>query len=363
MNISSISQTIDRALAAAGLNTQTGPMKSVTATIERALAAAGLPQLREPGLGRTAPTFRRPLPTRPTTSLKRSRAPVTDVGQFLTLAYSNGKASRAYKLYVPSGYIGEPMPLIVMLHGCKQNPDDFAIGTRMNELAELEGFLVAYPSQTTRENGANCWNWFEGSQQSRSGVEPSLIAGIVGEIGRSYKVDSTRVFVAGLSAGAAMAVILGTAYPEVFSGVAAHSGLPLGAAHDVPSAFSAMRSGPAPSRNAARLPAVPTIVIHGDADSTVSSSNGDAIVERAVLAHAQSDVALLGRARPNSTARGRQISTTDFVDVDGRHRVEEWIVHGGSHAWFGGSPDGSYTDTTGPDASAEIVRFFLGLRG
>jgi poly(hydroxyalkanoate) depolymerase family esterase len=343
MNVRSISQTIDSALTAAGLDPRADALQAVTATIEKALASAGLAQLRRPFPGNVA----------------KNNFAATDVGQFLSLSYANRLGRRAYKLYVPSSYDGRPAPLIVMLHGCKQNPDDFAAGTRMNALAEHEGFLVAYPAQTTRANGANCWNWFDGHQQSREGIEPSLIAGIVGEIGKSHSVDSSRVFAAGLSAGAAMAVILGTAYPELFAGIAAHSGLPVGAAHDVTSAFAAMRGGVEASNADVRRPAVPTIVFHGDADRTVALSNGSTIVGQALQAYAEADTALRKSRRAPRAPDGTRVTTTDYLDGDGRHRVEQWVVHGGSHAWFGGSPDGSYTEPSGPDASAEIVRFFL----
>jgi poly(hydroxyalkanoate) depolymerase family esterase len=245
----SILSTIDRAFAAAGLNPNSARLRSVTDTIQRALAAAGLaspPQADTDAADSAAASFRSSL--RETASLREARGSaarrpdeVQDLGQFLSLQHSNGAASRDYKLYVPASYHGEPVPLIVMLHGCKQNPDDFAAGTRMNELAEQHGFLVAYPAQARHANGANCWNWFKASEQNRGGEEVSLIAGIVSAVGRSHRIDEERVFVAGLSAGAAMAVILGAAYPEVFAAVAAHSGLPRGAAHDVPSAFAAMR--------------------------------------------------------------------------------------------------------------------------
>lgn len=358
VSINSISQSIDRALTAAGLNTKTGAPKAVTATIEKALALAGLTQLRSPIPGYPPAAVRASRPMAPRAPVK-TKPLAADVGQFLSLSYSNGQSSRAYKLYIPSSHVGESAPLIVMLHGCKQNPDDFATGTRMNELAESEGFLVAYPAQTARENGANCWNWFESDQQSREGIEPSLIAGIVRDIRRSHAVDSSRVFVAGLSAGAAMAVILGRTYPEVFAGVAAHSGLPVGAAHDVMSAFAAMHGGSAASSTDIRRSSVPTIVFHGDADRTVALSNGATIVEQALLGYAESDTALRKSQRSPGAIDGRKFTTTDYADAGGRSRVEEWVVHGGSHAWFGGSANGSYTDPSGPDASAEIVRFFL----
>ena len=368
MKLDSISKTIARALAGAGLNTRSDAMKNVTATIERALAAAGLAP--SPSAGAAAgpaantPSFRAPPPApaswRPSPHSPAS-ASASDVGQFLSLRHATGALARDYKLYVPSTYAGEPMPLVVMLHGCKQDPADFATGTRMNQFAEREGFLVAYPAQTARHNGSNCWNWFEAAQQHRGGEEPSLIAGIVGEIRNSHAIDGGRIFVAGLSAGAAMAVILGATHPELFAGVGAHSGLPLGAARDMPSAFAAMRGGKGAASVDARRRAVPTIVFHGDADKTVSPANGDAIVEQSVRAFAQVSTTLQARARPTWASQGRRYSVTDFVDVAGQRQVEEWVVHGGGHNWFGGNPAGTFTDPAGPDASADMVRFFLAL--
>lgn len=353
MSGNSISQTIDRALKAAGLNTETGLFKRVTTTIEEALASAGLTRRHLPQTGQPPP---RAAPQQAGETLADAG---TSAGRFLTRSVAMGRAQRDYKLFVPASYRGDAAPLILMLHGCKQNPDDFAAGTRMNELAERGGFLVAYPAQTARENGSNCWNWFEPGQQGREGEEPSLLAGIVGHVGGAYAVDPSRVFVAGLSAGAAMAVILGATHPEVFKGVAAHSGLPVGAAHDVPSAFAAMHGRVPPARVRAPAAPVPTIVFHGDADHTVVLANGATIVEQAVGDHAATSMALRKVQRPGETLRGRTVSTTVYMDDRGRSRVEAWVVHGGAHAWFGGSAHGSYTDPSGPDASAEIVRFFL----
>ena len=260
-------------------------------------------------------------------------------------------------LYVPADYVGDaaaPVPLVVMLHGCTQSPDDFATGTRMNQLADAHGFLVAYPAQTTKANGSRCWNWFRSGDQAHGRGEPSLIAGIARQVAADYRIDPQRVFVAGLSAGAAMAVILGETYSEVFAAVGAHSGLPFAAADDVASAFAVMKAGP--ERAGARPPrvgTVPTIVFHGDADRTVAVGNGDAIIRDATM-HA---------ARPSVHAGvapgGRAYTQTVFTDAAGRSRAESWRLHGAGHAWSGGSAQGSYTDPTGPDASAEMVRFFL----
>jgi poly(hydroxyalkanoate) depolymerase family esterase len=372
VSINSISQTIERALISAGLNPKAGPLKAVTATIEKALGAAGLSAWRDhkpgnrPGNKPTAraPMFRAPQPAQRAPSAKADHAEqASDTavaeGEFITRAYTNGAASRNYKLYVPSVYAGEPLPLIVMLHGCKQDPDDFAAGTRMNEWAERKGFLVAYPAQTARENGANCWNWFEPVQQMRDGSEPSAIAGIVDDIAASHRIAADRVFIAGLSAGGAMAAIAAASYPEIFAGVAVHSGMPIGAAHDVASAFASMKGRASASGNGIRGAAVPTIVFHGDADSTVVPANGDAVVQLALHAYQQADAVLQKREQPGAPAGGKRCTTTVYDDAAGRPVVEDWVVHDGAHAWFGGDPKGSFTDAGGPDASAEIVRFFL----
>jgi poly(hydroxyalkanoate) depolymerase family esterase len=231
-----------------------------------------------------------------------------------------------------------------MLHGCQQNPDDFAAGTRMNELADVHGFLVAYPAQTSRANGASRWNWFEPLEQERNGAEPSQLAGIVCAIAETHHVDMTSVFVAGLSAGAAMAVILGEAYPDIFAAAGAHSGLPRGAAHNVLSAFFAMqlgdpfgttlRVGSAQTRaGSAACVGVPTIVFHGDSDRTVAVSNGEAIVQQALHSSPEGKHALLQQAvLPTESTIGHDSTTTRYVDRAGRSRVENWAVHGGTHA-------------------------------
>ena len=246
MSIHNISNTIDQALTAAGLDTHSGTMKSVMETIRSALEAARIAQhpkaddssgtANSANATDTIDTIdidaRVVVEDEPRPAVEGER-PAARRGQFLSFVHTSPLGRRAYKLYVPGAYRAEPMPLVVMLHGCKQNPDDFAAGTRFNDVAEELGFLVAYPAQSAKANGSNCWNWFEPHAQARGGAEPSIIVGIVGEIADTYRVDERRVFVAGLSAGAAMAVVLGEIYPDVFAAVGAHSGLPYGAAHDV----------------------------------------------------------------------------------------------------------------------------------
>ena len=380
MSIHNISNTIDQALTAAGLDTRSGTMKSVMETIRHALEAARIAQdPKADGSSNTSSTTAnnagtidveaRVVVENETPSVDHER-PSTQRGQFLSFVHTGLLGSRAYKLYVPGTYRAEPMPLVVMLHGCKQDPDDFAVGTRFNDLAEELGFLVAYPAQSAKANGSNCWNWFEPLAQTRAGAEPSIIVGIVGEIGETYRVDERRVFVAGLSAGAAMAVVLGETYPDVFAAVGSHSGLPYGAAHDVASAFAAMHGGAqTPTGKSARGIAsagrapkasrgVATIVIHGDRDATVALKNGAAIADQAV-SNLEHERGPLTREVQERTAHGRRCTRTTYLAGDGLPVVEQWTVHGGGHAWSGGSAAGSFTEPQGPDASREMMRFFL----
>ncbi len=294
--------------------------------------------------GMTGPIMRAPVPV-----------PVPDGARFEERTYANSAGSRAYKLFVPSGYVGQEVPLVVMLHGCRQSPDDFAVGTRMNQLAEEQSFLVAYPAQSTAANVSKCWNWFKATHQERDRGEPSLIAGITREIMRDFNVEAARVTIAGLSAGGAAAAIMGATYPELFAAVGVHSGLACGAALDMPSAFAAMRTG---ARDLRRRGAVRAIVFHGDKDMTVSSVNGDQVI-------AQSGPATNSRVSVcrGESPQGARYTRTVYTDESGRDTMEQWVVHGLGHAWSGGNPAGSYTDPRGPDASREMVRFFFRNRG
>ena len=396
-----MNEQMQSGMAEATRLTQQGRLDEATAAIQRALGGTFVPAtkpgssgeadgpiditsriLKEtrqgPAVGRR-PAGRRSraatLPTPPPNLLTRGAASpsgmtvgratpasVPEGARFLEGSYTNGAGTRSYKLYIPSGYTGQAVPLIVMLHGCTQSPDDFATGTRMNELAEEHTFLVAYPAQNGNANMQRCWNWFQASDQQRGRGEPSIIAGITKQVMDEYSVAGGRVYVAGMSAGGAMAAILGATYPDLYAAVGVHSGLAPGAAHDLSSAFTAMRQGgPVVARpentGQGRRKRLPTIIFHGDGDTTVHPRNGDRL-----LAHLDSGTQN-GSSPRVTTRRGRvpggyEYTRFTYEDGEGRNLVERWSVHGLGHAWSGGSHPGSYTDPKGPDASAEMVRFF-----
>ncbi|MEY3872055.1 MAG: hypothetical protein RLZZ296_1050 [Pseudomonadota bacterium] len=258
------------------------------------------------------------------------------------------------------------LPLVVMLHGCKQDAPDFARGTTMNELAAKTPCMVLYPEQRPKANQMRCWNWFDSAHQGRHAGEPAMLAALTRQVISRYPVDPTRVYIAGLSAGGAMAAIVAAHYPDLFAAVGVHSGLPPGAAHDVMSAFSAMRHGgrsSAPGDPAALKDVMPTIVFHGDADRTVHPDNGDQIVLAATAALKASGVtlqrSLVTQELPAPTGELRHTLRTVYSAYDQRSYVEYWSVEAGPHAWSGGNAAGSFTDPHGPDASAAMLTFFL----
>ena len=376
--------------------TQQGRLDEATAAIQRALGGTFAPAAQEgpsdtnepievisrlvretPAEGRT-PTPRRPGAaewTAPGPTLlthgvqlppgmkagKLTSVSVPEGGRFVERSYTNSSGTRSYKLYIPSGYTGQAVPLIVMLHGCTQNPDDFATGTRMNELSEEHTFLVAYPAQAGNANMQKCWNWFQSTDQQRGRVEPSLIAGITSQVIDEYEVAEGRVYVAGMSAGGAMAAIMGSTYPDLYAAVGVHSGLAPGSAHDMSSAFTAMRQGgPVVAHKDVAggeyRETLPTILFHGDGDTTVHPRNGECLL--AHLARGGNGSSPRVSTSQGQVPGGYKYTRFTYRDAEGRDLVERWSVHGLGHAWSGGTYPGSYTDPRGPDASAEMVRFF-----
>lgn len=285
-------------------------------------------------------------------------------GRFITEAFANFAGMRNYRLYIPSAYNGQSLPLIVMLHGCKQGPDDFAIGTRMNFVAEEFGCFVAYPGQSKSANGLGCWNWFNPRHQHRGRGEPSLIAGITKAVIDQYNIDKARVYVAGLSAGGAATAVLAATYPDLYTAAGIHSGLARGAARNVPSAVTAMRSGRGTTSDLPLLTTgpdgarrfVPAITFHGDKDETVHPGNAGHVLKQLQPGGGT----LLRYTTKQGRARSGHRYTQDlYLDHRGTSVLEAWTIHGSGHAWSGGHAAGSFTDPKGPNASREMLRFFL----
>ena len=311
---------------------------------KRATAPSG--RKRQTPNAYTAP-FTIPRPTTRARVKRTAPAPLVAPGaQYVWRTHSGPHGTRRYRLYVPAKLPEGPRPLLVMLHGCTQGADDFARGTRALEAAERHGVLVALPEQDRAANAMACWNWFEPAHQDAGYGEPAVLLGIVRNITAKHAVDPRRVFVAGLSAGGAMAAVLGAVAPDTFAAIGVHSGLPYRSARDVSSAMKVMRSG------AGRTPAIGpradaprTFIVHGTADGTVSPRNADRLF------------AAMGRGEAETERRGR-VGITRLVR-GGRIVAEDWRVAGLGHAWSGGAPGASYTDPDAPDVTDAMLRFFL----
>jgi poly(hydroxyalkanoate) depolymerase family esterase len=342
------------AMAEATRRTREGRLAGATALIQQTLAR---------------PTVARHAPDAPyaeeDTSGTPDRCPAAPgaeqpAGRFDAFSYTNPAGTRACRLYVPAGCTGAPLPLVVMLHGGTQDAATFAAATGMNDLAEREMFLVAYPEQPRSANAGRHWNWFVPGHQHRDDGEPSLIAGITRQVIDSYGIDTGRVYVAGFSAGGAMAAVMAAVYPDLYAAAGVHSGLAYAAASDMPSAFAAMRQGPS---GRARPPAepLPLIVFQGDRDATVAPANAAGLIGHVLAAASPGRHPGTGPAAVTSGGQvpgGHAYTRTCYQDPTGAVLAECWIIHQAGHAWSGGVPDGSYTDAHGPDASAEFIRFF-----
>ena len=330
--------------------TRAGRLVEATALIQRTLGQSGD---RRNGAGRVIDAEFTTVADRVE---EKPSAIDTAPGQFIDGSYTNQAGTRPYKLYIPAGYVGQALPLTVMLHGCTQTPDDFAAGTRMNARADERPCFVLYPAQTVAANRSKCWNWFKRADQRRDEGEPAIIAGMTRDVLHRYGMDARKVYVAGLSAGGAMAAVMGAAYPDLYAAAGIHSGLASGAAHDLPSALAAMRGPPASAHggnlSSGSASRVPTIVFHGDRDTTVHPRNGEHVIAQSVAPGG--DV-----AEEQGRAGGRAYTRTVHRDAEGRVVLEHWVVHGAGHAWSGGSKGGSFADPKGPDAAREMLRFFL----
>jgi poly(hydroxyalkanoate) depolymerase family esterase len=292
--------------------------------------------------------------------------PSVAAGRFDAGSYTNAAGTRRYRLYVPTGYTGDPLPLVVMLHGGTQDAVTFAAATGMNDLAERDTFLVAYPEQPRSANPGQYWNWFTPRHQSRDAGEPSLIAGITGQVMDDYGVDASRVYVAGFSAGGAMAAVMAAAYPDLYAAAGVHSGLAYAAADNLRSAYAAMKHGPKP-RSRPPAPTLPLIVFHGDRDAIVAPDNAADLIDDAVAGSTDLQLGTtdlpLGRPPTGVTSRGQvpgghAYTRICYASPGGGILAERWSIHQSGHSWSGGVPHESYTDPRGPDASEEFIRFF-----
>jgi len=334
--------------------TRAGKLTEATAELQQMLggspsAAPVSPKVRKPARKPLSETLRH-IARGGMPEHGRMARDITPDARFTRHHHAGPHGSRDYMLFVPESAATGPMPVVVMLHGCTQTPQDFALGTGMNDLAEAQGVIVIYPAQPTGANMNKCWNWFRPEDQGRDAGEPAILAGIAQQVLQRADADASRVYAAGLSAGGAAAVILAQAYPDVFAAIGVHSGLASGAATDVAQAFAAMRNGAAGTKARHR---VPTIVFHGTADATVAPGNANDVAR-------QAQAGLKG-SRSATTIRpdaGRPYERAMLTGADGRSLGEVWMIEGAGHAWSGGNAAGSYTDPDGPDASAEMLRFF-----
>lgn len=344
--------------------TQKGKPVSALLAVQRAIlaplraapgrATAKLPARAKPraaAAAKTNPALAAPRAAR----VPKRQAP----GSFVGGRFSCPHGTLAYQLYTPRDAPAGALPMIVMLHGCTQDARDFATGTGMNALADAHGFLVLYPEQSQSANFSRCWNWHRPGDQERDGGEPALIAALTRKIARANGADVRRISIAGLSAGGAAAAIVGAAYPDLFSAVGVHSGLARGTVSNLLGALDAMRHGSrerAPASRPGRRRMVPMILFHGDRDGVVHPSNANGFLSELRTATG----ALREQTNRGRSEDGREVTRSIYRDGRSRVMLESWTVHGGGHAWSGGRPGGSYTDPAGPDASREMVRFFLG---
>lgn len=293
----------------------------------------------------------------------------------------NSAGSRNYKLWVPAGYDKrKPAPLVVMLHGCTQNPEDLAAISGMNAIAEKNSFLVVYPEQITEANPLRCWNWFDPKHQSRGAGEPSLLRSIVERLKGSFNVDARRIYVAGISAGAGMAVLMAAAYPDLFAGIGVVAGPEFKAATGMDSALIAMKQGGPDPRQQGHLAfqaitenlgaefraRMPVIVFHGTADPYVNVLHADQVIAQWAQTNDYLDDGKDNdsvKELPAMTVQrvvpgGYSYSQSTYSDGLGRLLMEKWIVKDLGHAWSGGPGAGPFSDPKGPNASVEMWRFF-----
>ena len=275
--------------------------------------------------------------------------------------------SRDYLVYVPKGHSAwKRAPLLVLCHGCKQTPEEFAQGTRVADMADRQGCVVLLPRQKDTANPWRCWNWFESRTMHGHG-EAAIVAAQIRSVIRRYRIDRKRVLVAGMSAGGAMAAVMGVRFPGLVTGVAVHSGLACGAAKSALSAITVMQRGPdqdvarigGQARAAAPVGAlpIPLLAVHGGADHVVSPSNALALVQQYLRLNGLTEGAPAETVRPVPGVGGLTWTVREWRS-DGRLVARHVEVAGLGHAWSGGDATLPYNDAQGPDATALVGDFF-----
>ena len=290
-------------------------------------------------------------------------------GELIQRSYVGPEGTRDYLLYVPAGYDGTPRPLVVGLHGCSQSASHFAYITGFNHLADTEGFLVVWPEQNIVSNTSLCWNWFSLVHQQRDTGEAAIIAGMVDEVAGTHAVDSKRVHAVGISAGGAMAVVLGAVFPDVFASVGSVEGCPFNGTPCVgsPSLMPASTlAGYVVDAMGSKARLLPLLVVQGTLDTSVLPANGELLVQQWVRAADQIDDGATNGSVPTTAAStsdgsapgGHDYEKAVYLDANGDVLVERWLVSGLGHAWPGGAPAIAYSDPQGPSACDESWRFF-----
>jgi poly(hydroxyalkanoate) depolymerase family esterase len=283
--------------------------------------------------------------------------------------YTNGSGALGYELYVPSTYrAGTPTPLVVALHGCTQSADAYRQASGWDAFGQAKGFIVLFPQQTSSRNYLTCWNWFQQADMQRGSGEPAIIAGMVTAIEHGYSIDSHRIYVAGFSAGGAMANVMAATYPDLFAAVGVGSGCEY---NGLPCTGY---QGPDPTQTGAQAyhamgayaRVMPAIVFQGDADSIVAPANAPEIVREWQVTD---NYVMSGSANgpiPTTAMKysfgwvpsGRLYTVTSYPDSHGNELIEYWSIRGMDHAWSGGNASQQYTDPSGPNETATMYAFF-----
>ena len=282
--------------------------------------------------------------------------------------------SREYLVYVPRAYGGwRRRPLLVLLHGCRQTPEDFAAATRIAALADSNGWLVLLPRQSSKANAWTCWNWFDKATSAGRG-EAAIVVAQIRAVQRAYRVHPRRIFVAGMSAGGCLAAVLGLRHPKLFAGVAAHSAVACGAASGPMAAMQVLAHGAdtaveqigATARDAAsrRALPVPLLVVHGGDDHVVSLRNARQLVRQYLVFNGRLDPKEMApdelpppdREITQQLSPGRTATTIEYRD-GARTLVRMVRVDGLGHAWSGGDATFPYNDPLPPDATALLGAF------